>query len=54
MDAHNFLQDAINDYNNAYARYTDLNDGTELTDELTKWSNRPALPKPEHPTWPSP
>jgi hypothetical protein len=54
-----FLQDAANDYSLQYSqRYTDLEikikrEDPELFNALTQWSDRPELPHPEWPEYPS-
>jgi hypothetical protein len=57
MEAHNFLQEAVNDYTlQAQQNFsaTDLlaSIDAELYEALVAWSERPTLPPPEHPEWP--
>jgi len=53
-----FLQDAANDYSLQHSqRYADLeimkHADLELFNALTQWSDRPELPRPEWPEYPS-
>jgi hypothetical protein len=56
-DAYEFLADAINDYGlQRLQRYVQLEllkpDDPELHDALVAWSDRPTLPRVEHPPYP--
>jgi AbiV family abortive infection protein len=58
--AHNFLQDAVNDYSlRSHQGYITPDHilkhiDPELYDALEQLTDRPQLPPPEHPSWPNP
>ena len=57
MSAHNFISDAVNDYDGQYSnRYTNFETvkhiDPELHDALQHWTERPQLFIPEWPPWP--
>jgi AbiV family abortive infection protein len=57
LDAHNFLQDAVNEYSLQYGQRYNLSeilkqDDPDLFSAIAQWSDRPELPAPEHPLYP--
>jgi hypothetical protein len=54
--AHDFLQDAVNDYRGPYHRYiasvTLSGFDVDLYNAIQKFTDRPQLPPPEQPSWP--
>jgi AbiV family abortive infection protein len=51
MDAHDFLEDARNDYSGQHSRYSNpaFSNDDELSAALEQWSDRPVLPVPAGP-----
>jgi AbiV family abortive infection protein len=57
MEAHDFIQEAVNDYSMQFQRYSELElireDYPELFGALAGWLDRPELARPEWPPYPT-